>query len=151
MDSVPSKLSSLPFTPISRFACDSSLGAFLTNHLQEISIRNKVEDLILRVDALEERFDSHPNSVVEQRRRSEVVWYATIPLVVPGAERFPASSRRSKGSYRFRQRSPICSKSLTPFKTMELSPDSLKIYGKLSSITRFVRDPRVLSDIDRNN
>ena len=46
------------------------------------------------MDELEERFNSHPNSVVEQRRRSEVVWYATISLVVPSAERLAASSRR---------------------------------------------------------
>ena len=34
---------------------------------------------------------------------------------------------------------------------MESSPGSSKIYEKLSSITRFVRDPRVLSSINKDN
>jgi len=52
----------------------------LTKPLQEtIPVRNKIEDLISRVAALEELFATLPGDVTEQRCRSEVIWYAIIP------------------------------------------------------------------------
>lgn len=39
-------------------------------------VGNKIEDLLLRVVALEKSFDSRPNDVAEQRRRGEVIRYA---------------------------------------------------------------------------
>ena len=39
---------------------------------------NKVEVLLPRVAALEEHFDSRPGDVAEQRRRDELIQYATM-------------------------------------------------------------------------
>ena len=44
---------------------------------------DKIEDLIIRVAALEALFTSRPGDVREQRRRSELIRYATIPLADP--------------------------------------------------------------------
>ena len=60
-------------------ARDSSL---MNNYLQEITpIGNKIEDLIARVTALEQRFDSRPRDVEEQRCRSEVILYVVVSPV----------------------------------------------------------------------
>ena len=44
-----------------------------------ISVGNKIEDLLSRIVALEERFDSRPGDVAEQRRRDQLRLYVTIP------------------------------------------------------------------------
>ena len=38
---------------------------------------NKVENLLSRINALEERFGSCPDDVAEQRRRGKLIGYAT--------------------------------------------------------------------------
>ena len=54
----------------------------MNNYLQEITpIGNKIEDLIVRVTALEQRFDSRPRDVEEQRCRSEVILYIVVSPV----------------------------------------------------------------------
>ena len=40
---------------------------------------NKVENLFPRIIALEERFDSRPTDVAEQRHRDELLGYAAFP------------------------------------------------------------------------
>ena len=40
-------------------------------------MENKVANLLPRIVALEERFDSPPGEVAEQRRRSDLIRYAT--------------------------------------------------------------------------
>ena len=48
-------------------------------HLQgTITVGNKIEDLLSRIVALEESFDSRPGDVAEQRRRDEVRSYVII-------------------------------------------------------------------------
>ena len=46
---------------------------------------NKVANLLRRIVALEERFDLPPplGDVAEQRRRRELISYATIPSLIP--------------------------------------------------------------------
>ena len=49
-------------------------------HLQEtVAVGNKIEDLLSRIVALEECFDSRPDDVAEQRRRNELRWFVIIP------------------------------------------------------------------------
>lgn len=43
-----------------------------------IVLGNKIEDLLTRIVTLEERFDSHPNDVEEQRGRYKLIQYAAI-------------------------------------------------------------------------
>ena len=106
-------------------------------HLQETpTIRNKAEDLICRVDALEKQYDSQPGTVTEQRRRSEVVRYVIFFLVAFRAEFLLANARKSGDKYGLFL-SAIHSN--LPTATKERLPSSSKIYVKLSSIIRFVR------------
>ena len=44
-----------------------------------VTVGGKIEGLISRVVALEERFNSPPNDVEEQRRRNELIRYAAAP------------------------------------------------------------------------
>jgi len=45
-------------------------------HLQETTvIRNKIEDLLSRLAALEARFTTRPGDVAEQRRRGQLIRY----------------------------------------------------------------------------
>jgi hypothetical protein len=53
----------------------------LTNPLQETAaVREKIQHLSLRVDALETIFAEPTNDVAEQRRRDELLRYAIVPL-----------------------------------------------------------------------
>lgn len=48
-------------------------------HLQEsVAVGNKVENLLSRINALEERFGSRPDDVAEQRRRGKLIRYAML-------------------------------------------------------------------------
>ena len=61
----------------------------LLNAFQESAAAgNKIECLLPRIVALEERFNSRPSDVAEQRRRDELIQYATIPPSMSGAD-FP--------------------------------------------------------------
>ena len=44
---------------------------------------NKVVTLLSRIVALEDCFDSPPSSVAEQRRRGDLIWYATTLPPLP--------------------------------------------------------------------
>ena len=49
-------------------------------HLQgTIAVGNRIEDLLSRIVALEECFDSRPDNVEEHRRRDELRWCVIIP------------------------------------------------------------------------
>ena len=51
----------------------------LTNTFQgAAAIGNKIRDLLSRINSLEERFDSHPDDVAEQRGRYKLIQYAAI-------------------------------------------------------------------------
>ena len=41
-------------------------------------MENRVANLLPRIVALEERFDTRPSNVSEQRRRNDLIRYATI-------------------------------------------------------------------------
>jgi len=84
MDLVPSK-QSCRLSPllmlITKFVYNSPLKACLRlTYLQEAgAIRNKVENLLSRTTALDVIFATRPSDVAEQRRRSELIWYAILP------------------------------------------------------------------------
>lgn len=123
MDLVHLKLfwgaSSTP-TYITKFVYNTSPKILLQTHFQEnIQVRNKAEDLIPRVDAMEKHFDSHPSDVAELRRRDEVILYAIIRPTVLGAEFFPVSSRTSRNGFGCCAESRGRSNPLTTFRTME--------------------------------
>ena len=42
-------------------------------------MENRVANILSRIVALEERFNSRPSDVAEQRRRDELIRYATVP------------------------------------------------------------------------
>ena len=65
---------------------------------QELVVGRKIEDVLSRLTALENRFDVPPSDVTEQRRRDDVIRYATIPPVVLYADFFLASLRTSRGN-----------------------------------------------------
>ena len=44
---------------------------------------NTIENLLSRVVALEDCFDSPPSGVPEQRRRSDLIRYAIVPSLLP--------------------------------------------------------------------
>ena len=68
-------------------------------HLQgTVAIGNKIENLLSRIVALEERFDSRPGDVAEQRRRDELIRYVVVPPFILGAELLPASSKGWKNN-----------------------------------------------------
>ena len=67
----------------------------------------------------------------------------------PGAEFLPASSRTLKGDYGLCLRSQGCSTLVTMFKMKKKFPRPSKIYGRLSSITRFVHSPSTLLGVNR--
>ncbi|KAF9644979.1 hypothetical protein BDM02DRAFT_3131408 [Thelephora ganbajun] len=50
-----------------------TISAICANHEEAVAIGNKIEDLLSRIEALEARFATPPGSVVEQRRRSELI------------------------------------------------------------------------------
>ena len=122
------------FARFAKFVNDTSLQTLLRTYLQEaLPVRNKAEDLVSRVDALEKHFDSPPSDVAEQRHRSEVLRYAIIFLTVLGAESLPVRSGTLRGRY-----SPMTSK------VMGISPSFSKTYERLYLTTRFARYPDAL-------
>ena len=53
---------------------------------------NRVANLLWRITVLEERFDSPPSGVLEQRRRCDLIGYATVLRVHPRPQHsFPLS------------------------------------------------------------
>jgi hypothetical protein len=48
-----------------------------------VVVGNKVENLLFRVVALEERFDSCPNDIAEQRRRDDLIGYVATSRLSP--------------------------------------------------------------------
>ena len=60
----------------------SAQDSSLTNRPQETAaVRNKIENLLSRVTALEALFATPPGEVIEQRRRNGLIRYAVIPPV----------------------------------------------------------------------
>jgi hypothetical protein len=53
----------------------------LTRLQEAVAVRNKIEDLLSRVAALETLFATRPSDVEEQRHRIELIRYAT-PLTL---------------------------------------------------------------------
>ena len=48
--------------------------------LQETAVvRDKIENLVIRIATLEARFETPPEDVTEQRRRRELIQYAILP------------------------------------------------------------------------
>ncbi|KAF9642269.1 hypothetical protein BDM02DRAFT_3193578 [Thelephora ganbajun] len=56
-----------------------TISAIYANHEEAVGVRNKIEDLLSRIEALEARFATPPGNLVEQRRRSELIRYGIIP------------------------------------------------------------------------
>ena len=102
---------------------------------------NKIENLLSRVVAVEDRFNSRPSDVAEQRRRDEVMRYAIFSFMF-STYLLPASSRSSRNSC---GRRPM----LIMSKMMKKRSHFSKIYGRRSSIIRFVSHPNTLLSINR--
>src|ERR1700753_1191186 len=45
-----------------------------------IAMNDRIKTLLSRVVSLEERFNSRPSDVADQRRRDESIWYVTVLL-----------------------------------------------------------------------
>ena len=58
-------------------------------------MENKIENLLSRIVALEESFDSPPSGVAQQRCRKDLIEYATVPLY--SQRSFPLSKLNSIG------------------------------------------------------
>ncbi|KAF9645513.1 hypothetical protein BDM02DRAFT_3189660 [Thelephora ganbajun] len=70
-----------------------AISAVYTNYKETAAVRNKIEDLLSRIVALEEHFYSRPDDVEEQRRRSELIRHVVIPPSDSTTKRFPGSSK----------------------------------------------------------
>jgi len=114
-------------------------------------VRNKNENLLSRIFALEACFATHLGVVDEQRRRHELILYVTAPSLRLGVDFLPASSRTSRENCGCCTRGQGCSDLLTTFKTMKTYSGILKICGRLSPITEFVHNLRNILDVYREN
>ena len=76
---------SLHFAPTTRFAYDPLLTTIISHSFQEtVAVGNKVSNLLSRIVALEDCFDSPPSDVADQRRRDDLIRCgATIPPLLP--------------------------------------------------------------------
>ena len=83
MDSALSKPPWKTFIPITKFAYNLLPKIlFVLTHLQEtVAVRNKIENLLSRIAALEELFATHPGDVADLKRRDELIRYAAIPFL----------------------------------------------------------------------
>ncbi|KAF9642707.1 hypothetical protein BDM02DRAFT_3273353 [Thelephora ganbajun] len=50
-----------------------TISAAYINHKETVAVRDKIEDLLSRIEALEARFATPPGNIVEQKRRREVI------------------------------------------------------------------------------
>ena len=114
-------------------------------------MRNKIEDLLSRVAALEEDIATLPGGVDEQRRRHELIWYVTLSLLRLDIDFLPASSRTSRGDCGPSTRGKSCSNLITAFKTMKMYSGFSKICGRLSLITGFVHHLGAILDVYMEN
>ena len=66
--------------PVSRYAYNPLPIDLRQSHVQEtVTVRHKIESLLPRIIALEARFGSRPDDVEDQRRRRELIKYASMP------------------------------------------------------------------------
>ena len=63
-----------------------------------VAVERYIENLLPRVIALEEHFDSRPGDVAEHRRREELIWYAVSRSLRSSADFLVAHSRTLKDS-----------------------------------------------------
>ena len=117
-----------------------------------VTVRNRTEDLRARVQAIESLFATPPlGDVAEQRRRSKLIRYFVSSLSTTVAEFPSAISSPPKIDCQLGLRRLGHSDLLILLMTMEKLPDSSKIYGRSSLITRFVRNPGIPVGIYGNN
>ena len=104
-------------------------------------MENKVANLLARIVVLEERFDTRPGDVAEQRRRDDLIRYATI-FFHPRSANFPlASSMRSRSNCDCpKGRSRLCLPVIP--KSVKTCSSSSKPSERRSSTIRFVHDLR---------
>ena len=114
-------------------------------------MRNKIEDLLSRVAALEADFATLPVDVDEQRRRHQLIRYVTLPLLGLGIDLLQAISRTSRGNCGLSIRDQDCSDLLTTFKMMKMYSGFSKICGRLSLSTGSVHHLGAVLDADGEN
>ena len=115
-------------------------------------MRNKIEDLLSRVTALEADFATLPGDVDEQRRRYQLVRYVIPrPLLRLDIDSLPAISTTSRGDCGPSTRGKSCSNLMTTFETMKMYSGFSKICGRLSPITGFVHNLGAVLDVDEGN
>jgi len=115
-------------------------------------VRNKIEDLLSRVAALEEDLATLPGDVDEQRRRRELIWYVTLrSLLRLDIDILPASSRTSRGNCGPSTRGKNCNDLAKTFETMKMYSGFSKTCERLSPITGFVQHHCTIINVDREN
>ena len=55
------------------------------------AVRNKIEYLLSRINALEELFATRPENVADQRRRNGLIWYAILSHELEIPRQVPSS------------------------------------------------------------
>ena len=108
---------------------------------------NKVANLLSRIVALEDCFDSPPSGVPEQRRRVDLIWCgATIPPLLR-AHFLSASSIPSGNNCGCFPRSRDCFGPLITPKPAKMRSSFWKIPKRRSSTIRFVHDLTLFSPL----
>ena len=81
--SVLSKSYCLPFISIAKYARNLpfKISIWQTHAQEVVSTETKIKILVGCITALDERFDSKPSDIAEQRRRKDLIWYAIVPLL----------------------------------------------------------------------
>ena len=107
-----------------------------------IAVESSIKNILPRIIALEEHFDSRPGDVAEHRRREELIRYAVSLSIRSGPDFLEVSSVASRGNYGC---SPISGGHSGPLIVLKITKPCLvflKIYKKPSSITRYARNRR---------
>ena len=113
-------------------------------------MNSRIENLLSRVVSLEERLNSRPSDVADQRRREELIRYVIV-LLYSRAHFLLASSISSGGNYGCWLRSRGYLSSLIMFKTMTTCSGLSTISRRRSSTIRSVHNlrPGTLSTLTR--
>ena len=115
-------------------------------------MRNKIEDLLSRVAALEADFATLPGDVDEQRRRYQLIRYVvqSSPLELD-IELFPVISRTLRGNCGPLTTGRGCSDLLTVFRMMKMCSGFSRICERPSQSTGSVHNLDAILDADGEN
>jgi len=128
-------------------------GSFRRINLQETAaVRDKIEALHSRIVVLEKFFEKPSGDKAETRRREELSTYVTDSLSKPDAQSHLVRLKLSRKFWGRWTISPRFNALSIMFKTAKKFLGFLKIYERLSTTTRSVRDlDTLLVDVDKGN